>query len=170
LYVSTHQFPYYPGTGDFDEAGVGRGLGTTLNVPMPAGCGDAEYVGAVQRIVAPAARWFRPEAILVSCGFDAHRDDPLAAMEVSQEGFLALASIVRRLADELCGGRLVFALEGGYAPSGLTEGTAAVLEAALRPTPYDVNPVDAPAGSVLRQLVGAAAAVHGRRIPDLGAA
>jgi acetoin utilization deacetylase AcuC-like enzyme len=164
LYVSTHQFPYYPGTGDFDEAGVGKGLGTTVNVPMPAGCGDAEYVGAVQRIVAPAARWFRPEAILVSCGFDAHRDDPLAAMEVSQEGFLALASIVRRLADELCGGRLVFALEGGYAPSGLTEGTA------VRPTPYDVSPVDAPAGSVLRQLVGAAAAVHGRRIPDLGAA
>jgi acetoin utilization deacetylase AcuC-like enzyme len=77
---------------------------------------------------------------------------------------------VRRLADELCGGRLVFALEGGYAASGLAEGTAAVLEAALRPTPYAVAPVEMPAGSVLRQLVDAAAAVHRRRIPGLGAA
>jgi len=170
LYVSTHQFPYYPGTGDFDEAGLDAGFGTTVNVPMPAGCGDAEYVGVMQRVVAPAARWFRPDAILVSCGFDAHRDDPLAAMEVSQEGFLALATIVRCLADELCGGRLVFALEGGYAASGLAEGTAAVLEAALRPTPYAVAPVEMPAGSVLRQLVDAASAVHRRRIPDLGAA
>jgi len=170
LYVSTHQFPYYPGTGDFDEAGVGRGLGATLNVPMPAGCGDSEYVGVMQRLLAPAARWFRPDAILVSCGFDAHRDDPLAAMEVSQDGFLAMASIVRGLAEELCDGRLVFALEGGYAPSGLAEGTSAVLEAALRPHPYRVAPVEMPAGSVLRQLVDAVVAVHGRRIPELGAA
>lgn len=169
LYLSTHQFPYYPGTGDFDEAGVGAGLGATVNVPMPAGCGDAEYVGVMQRIVAPAARWFRPDAILVSCGFDAHRDDPLASMEVSQQGFLALATIVRQLADELCGGRLVFALEGGYAASGLAEGTTAVLEATLRPTPYAVAPVEMPAGSVLRQLVDAAVAVHRHRIPDLGA-
>jgi acetoin utilization deacetylase AcuC-like enzyme len=170
LYVSTHQYPYYPGTGDFDEAGVGRGLGTTLNVPMPAGCGDAEYVGVMQRVLAPAARWFRPDAILVSCGFDAHREDPLAAMEVSQQGFLALATIVRHLAEELCGGRLVFALEGGYAVSGLAEGTSAVLEALLRPAPYQVAPVEMPAGSVLRQLVDGAAAVHRGRIPGLGAA
>jgi acetoin utilization deacetylase AcuC-like enzyme len=170
LYVSTHQYPYYPGTGDFDEAGVGRGLGTTLNVPMPAGCGDAEYVGVMQRVLAPAARWFRPDAILVSCGFDAHREDPLAAMEVSQEGFLALASIVRSLAAELCSGRLVFALEGGYAIIGLAEGTAAVLEAALRPAPYQVAPVELPAGSALRQLVDGVVAVHGARIPGLGCA
>jgi acetoin utilization deacetylase AcuC-like enzyme len=170
LYVSTHQYPYYPGTGDFDEVGLGRGLGATVNVPMPAGCGDVEYVGVMQRVVAPAARWFRPDAILVSCGFDAHRDDPLASMEVSQQGYLALASIVRRLAEELCGGRLVFALEGGYAASGLAEGTAAVLEASLRPTPYDVAPVEMPAGGTLRQLVDAAVAVQRGRIPGLGAA
>jgi len=169
LYVSTHQYPYYPGTGDFDEAGVGRGVGATLNVPMPAGCGDAEYVGVMQRVVAPAARWFRPDAVLVSCGFDAHRDDPLAAMEVSRDGFLAMAAIARELADELCGGRLLFALEGGYAASGLGEGTSAVLEAALRPTPYRVEPVEMPAGSALRRLVEGVAAVHGSRIPRLGA-
>jgi acetoin utilization deacetylase AcuC-like enzyme len=170
LYASTHQFPYYPGTGHFGEIGVGRGTGTTVNVPMPAGCGDDEYVGVMQRVLLPAARWFRPDLILVSCGFDAHRDDPLAAMEVSGAGFLALASLVRRAADELCGGRLVFALEGGYAPSGLAEGTAAVLEAILRPAPPPVPRVELPPGSLLRRLVGEAAQTHGDRIPDLGTA
>jgi acetoin utilization deacetylase AcuC-like enzyme len=170
LYVSTHQFPYYPGTGDFGEIGVGRGAGTTLNVPMPAGCGDAEYVGVVQRVILPAARWFRPDVLLVSCGFDAHRDDPLAAMEVSGEGYGAMTALVRAAADELCGGRLVFALEGGYAPSGLREGTDAVLDGMLRPRPPRVAPVELPPGSVLRRLVGMAVEVHGSRIPDLGAA
>jgi acetoin utilization deacetylase AcuC-like enzyme len=170
LYVSTHQFPYYPGTGDFGEIGFGRGAGTTLNVPLPAGCGDAEYVGALQRLFVPAARWFRPDVLLVSCGFDAHSDDPLASMEVSGEGFLAMASVVREVAEELCGGRLVFALEGGYAVSGLAEGTAAVLEAVLRPQRPRVALVEMPRGSVLRHVVDAAVAVHGGRIPGLGAA
>ena len=170
LYFSTHQFPYYPGTGDFGEAGIGKGLGTTVNVPMPAGCGDAEYVGALQRVLAPVARGYRPDVLLVSCGFDAHRDDPLAAMEVSGTGFLAMAAIVRALADELCGGRLVFALEGGYAPTGLAEGTAAEHEAVLRPQAPRVGPVEMPAGSMLRRIVDEAVAVHGSRVPDLGAA
>ncbi len=123
FYASTHQFPYYPGTGDANEAGSGRGSGATLNIPMPAGCGDAEYTGALQRLLVPAALAFRPEMVLVSCGFDAHRDDPLAAMEVSGEGFRTMARIVRALAEDLCGGRAVFVLEGGYAASGLREGT-----------------------------------------------
>jgi acetoin utilization deacetylase AcuC-like enzyme len=170
LYFSTHQFPYYPGTGAFGEAGVGRGAGTTVNVPMPAGCGDAEYVGALQRLFAPVARAFRPDVVLVSCGFDAHRDDPLAAMDVSGEGFLAMAAIVRAAADELCGGRVVFALEGGYAPSGLAEGTAAVLEAALRAEAPRVAPVEMAAGSLLRRLVDSVVEVHGGRVSGLGAA
>jgi acetoin utilization deacetylase AcuC-like enzyme len=170
LYFSMHQFPYYPGTGDFDEAGAGRGLGATVNVPMPAGCGDAEYVGVAQRVLAPAARWFRPDAILVSCGFDAHRDDPLASMEVSRAGFFAIAAIARALAAELCGGRLVYALEGGYSPTGLAEGTAAVLDATLAPEAPRVGVVEMPGGSTLRRLVDQVVAVHGRRIPRLGAA
>jgi acetoin utilization deacetylase AcuC-like enzyme len=170
LYVSTHQFPYYPGTGDFDEVGAGRGTGTTLNVPLPAGCGDAEYAGVLQRLFVPAARWFRPDLLLVSCGFDAHREDPLAAMEVSGEGFFAMASIAREVAEELCGGRLVFALEGGYAASGLADGTSAVLEAALRPARAHVAALEMPPGSVLRHVVDAAVSVHGSRIPGLGAA
>lgn len=170
LYVSTHQFPYYPGTGDFGEVGVGRGVGATLNVPMPAGCGDAEYVGALQRLFVPAARAFRPDAILVSCGFDAHREDPLASMEVSGAGFLAMASIVRATADALCGGRLIYALEGGYAARSLAEGTAAVLEATLCEHVPEVSPVEIPAGSLLRRLVDTTLAIHGDRIPGLGAA
>ncbi|MCG8589860.1 MAG: histone deacetylase [Proteobacteria bacterium] len=171
LYVSSHQYPYYPGTGDFGEAGRGPGEGTTVNVPLPAGCSDAEYVGVLQRIVVPAARAFRPELLLVSCGFDAHRDDPLASMDVTEEGFRAMGRIARALADELCAGRLVFVLEGGYALSGLREGTQAVLETALEPSPPDPPAaIPTPNGSVLKHVVGRAAAVHGDRIPDFGAA
>jgi acetoin utilization deacetylase AcuC-like enzyme len=169
LYFSTHQFPYYPGTGDLGEIGVGRGMGTTVNVPMPAGCGDAEYVGSLQRLFPPVAQWFRPEVVLVSCGFDAHREDPLAAMEVSGEGFLAMAALARSVAEMCCNGRLVFVLEGGYAIRGLAEGTGAVLEAALEPEAPRVAPVEMPAGSLLRRLVDGVVAVHGERVPGLGA-
>lgn len=155
LYASTHQFPFYPGTGDAGETGVGRGRGTTLNIPMPAGCGDAEYVGVLQRLLTPVARAYAPQMILVSCGFDAHSDDPLASMEVSRQGFLVMTRIVRALADELCGGRLCFVLEGGYAPSGLIEGTTAVIDALLEtPGPATAPaPIEAPAGSTLRAVV-----------------
>jgi acetoin utilization deacetylase AcuC-like enzyme len=169
LYFSTHQFPYYPGTGAAGEAGRGRGLGATLNVPMPAGCGDAEYVGVFQRVLAPAARAFGPDLILVSCGFDAHRDDPLASMDVSGAGYLALAHLVRGLADELCAGRLVFALEGGYALTGLAEGTSAILTACLADRAAPVPAPDAPAGSLLRHVLTPVVAVHGHRIRHLGA-
>ena len=169
LYFSTHQFPYYPGTGAADEAGIGRGAGATLNVPMPAGCGDAEYVGVFQRVLAPAARAFRPDLILVSCGFDAHHDDPLASMDITGGGYLALSQLVRALADELCEGRLVFALEGGYALSGLAEGTGAVLSACLADTAVPVPEPDAPAGSLLRHVLTPVVGVHGSRIRGLGA-
>ncbi len=168
LYFSTHQFPHYPGTGNFDEIGRGRGVGATVNVPMPPGCGDAEYLGVFQRILAPVARHHRPELILVSCGFDAHRDDPLASMELSGAGFGALAQMVRALAAELCAGRLGFVLEGGYAASGLREGTEAVLAAALGdgdPQPPAPEPVP---GSALAHLIQRVGTVHGGKIPGIG--
>ncbi len=170
LYLSTHQFPYYPGTGDFGEVGRGKGEGTTLNVPLPAGCGDAEYVGVFQRIVVPAARWFRPELLLISCGFDAHADDPLAGMRVGANGFRAMAAIVRALAEELCEGRLVLALEGGYSLQGLREGAASVLDVLLEapaelPAAPDLEP-----NSVLAQVVRRVEAAHAGRIPGLGSA
>ncbi len=170
LYLSTHQFPYYPGTGDFDEIGCGKGEGATLNVPLPAGSGDVEYIGAFQRIVVPAARAFRPEMILVSCGFDAHSDDPLAGMRVGAEGFRAMAAIVRGLAEDLCAGRLALVLEGGYALRGLREGTASVLDVLLASAPPAPPPTRAlTPNSVLDQVLTRVVAAHGDRIPELGA-
>ncbi len=171
LYISTHQFPFYPGTGDFDEAGSDAGLGSTINIPMAAGSGDAEYIGVLQRIVVPAAIAFEPDVILISCGFDAHRDDPLASMEVSQDGYRAMSTIMRRLADTLCGGRIVFILEGGYSLAGIREGAEAVLESLTAASVSETPPsVELTPGSVLYGLVDRVAEVHGGRIPNLGSA
>ena len=171
LYISTHQFPFYPGTGDFDEAGLGPGLGTTLNIPMPAGCGDAEYLGVMQRLVVPAAIHFRPDVILVSCGFDAHRDDPLGSMDLSEQGFASMAGLMRKLADELCDGRIAYVLEGGYALSGVREGATAVLESLVsEASPEPPTPDRLEAGSVLPGIIDRVAQVHAGRIAGLGAA
>jgi acetoin utilization deacetylase AcuC-like enzyme len=171
LYISTHQFPFYPGTGDFGEAGVGAGLGATINVPMPAGCGDREYIGVLQRIVVPAALAFAPDVIVMSCGFDAHRDDPLASMELSFEGYRAMSTLMRSLADSLCQGRIVFILEGGYALSGVREGGRAVLESLLNEASIAAPAtIELERGSNLATVIDRVVDVHGGRIRDLGAA
>ncbi len=161
LYASTHQFPFYPGTGAIAEIGIDRGEGFTLNVPLPAGCGDREYVGVMERLIVPAARSFRPEIILVSCGFDAHRDDPLAAMNVTREGYRDMAGIARALADDLCGGRILFVLEGGYAVSGLEDGVNAVLDVIMGEDSPEA-PKSAPvlSGTVLDTVVEQVSHVH----------
>ncbi|MAJ60781.1 MAG: hypothetical protein CBC48_12750 [bacterium TMED88] len=170
LYFSTHQFPHYPGTGAFDEVGTGRGHGATVNVPLPPGCGDDEFVALLGRVLVPVTEHFKPDMILVSCGFDAHRDDPLADMLLTGRGYSAMTQLVRALADEVCEGRLIFALEGGYAPSGIEDGTRAVLQALLDPeTRVPLIPTPPPgsnAGSVLKQV----ATVHGEQYPGIGAA
>ena len=168
LYVSTHQYPFYPGTGAAGEIGTGRGEGATLNVPMPAGCGDGEYVGVFQRVIAPAARAFRPDYWIVSCGFDAHEDDPLAAMRVTRSGYAAMTAIVRSLAEELSGGRMLFVLEGGYSLRGLSEGVEALLAGITAESPAPIDPISPPPGSALERLLARAAAVHGARIPEIG--
>ena len=114
MYISTHQYPFYPGTGDLKETGSGDAAGTNINIPLSAGCGDAEYLKVFEQIIVPAAERFEPRLILVSAGYDAHRADPLAMMQVSVTGFGQMVGIIKELADELCGGRLVFTLEGGY--------------------------------------------------------
>lgn len=174
LYVSTHQFPFYPGTGDFGEEGEGRGLGTTINIPLPPGCGDVEYVAIVERLVVPAAMGFAPDLIVVSCGFDAHHADPLASMELGYEGYAAMATLMRSLADTLCGGRIVHVLEGGYALDGVREGARAVLESLVADEArlaggHEDGRDRLEAGSVLKQVVDRVFDVHGRRIPNLGA-
>jgi len=168
LFFSTHQFPYYPGTGDFGEAGYGRGEGATVNVPMPAGCGDGEYLGVLQHLLEPVARAFQPDIVLVSAGFDAHRDDPLAAMEISATGYLAMATFVRALADDLCRGRVAFVLEGGYALSGLREGVGACLVANVAPQLPKLPPtVPVPDGTALAHCVEQVGLVHHGHVPGL---
>jgi acetoin utilization deacetylase AcuC-like enzyme len=114
FFFSTHQYPFYPGTGKADETGSGRGTGYTMNVPLPAGMGDDEYLKIYNSVLRPALRAYRPDAIIVSAGFDAHRDDPLAGMKVSTDGYVALTRVVTEIAGELCQGRLLSCLEGGY--------------------------------------------------------
>ena len=114
FYASTHQYPFYPGTGAASERGVGKGEGATLNVPLPAGTGDAVYAEAIQGTILPALRRFAPDVLLLSAGFDAWRHDPLGGMQVTEEGFRAWGNWLRELAAEICGGRVLAVLEGGY--------------------------------------------------------
>ncbi len=114
LYFSTHQAPFYPGTGASDECGAGAGLGATINVPLPTTTGYETFEPVFRQVMAPAADRFDPQLILVSAGFDAHWDDPLGEMNISTAGFARLTEIIIQLAQQLCNGRLVMVQEGGY--------------------------------------------------------
>jgi acetoin utilization deacetylase AcuC-like enzyme len=114
LYISTHQFPFYPGTGSRGERGAGKGEGYTLNIPMFAGAGEEEYLFAFQTEILPALSMFQPELILISAGFDAHEKDPLAHINLTEDTFARMTSMVREPASKYCGGKLVSVLEGGY--------------------------------------------------------
>ena len=121
LYLSTHQFPLFPGTGDFPEIGSGAGVGFTVNFPLPARTGDATYNLIFEKAVVPIAESYRPDFVLVSAGYDAHIDDPLAGMEVTPNGFGGISQTLVTLAEKLCRGKVVFLLEGGYDLKGLKE-------------------------------------------------
>jgi acetoin utilization deacetylase AcuC-like enzyme len=114
LYVSTHQYPYYPGTGAWSETGTGTGTGATLNCPMPAGATDDDYLRAWQEKILPKIAAFAPEMIIVSAGFDAHRDDPLAQIDLSTGFFTWMTHRLVEQAQRHCHGRLISILEGGY--------------------------------------------------------
>ena len=127
LYLSVHEFPLFPGTGRLHEVGRDAGEGYTVNVPLPAGQYDAQYVRVFREIFEPVITAYRPELILISAGFDAHGDDPLANMALSAGGFAMLTSIVRQWADEVSDGRLGLLLEGGYSLSALSESVQQVM-------------------------------------------
>ena len=114
LYFSTHQYPHYPGTGRATERGLGAGEGFTINVPMEAGEGDEEYRAIFHKTLVPAADDFKPEFVIISAGFDAHRDDPLASMGLTEEGYADLTHIVTGIANRHAQGRILSSLEGGY--------------------------------------------------------
>ncbi len=167
LFVSVHQDGLYPaGYGRLDQAGSGPGEGFTVNVPLPAGSGDAGYLAAFDRVVAPAIRRFAPGMIMVSAGQDPAAGDPLGRMSVTTEGFRALASGALDLADELCDGRLLVFQEGGYSLFHMPLCTLAVVEAiAGLPPSWDTDPLelDVPTrlGEAERAAVDAAAIAAG---------
>jgi acetoin utilization deacetylase AcuC-like enzyme len=127
LYVSLHEWPLYPGTGPASDVGNGEGEGFTLNLPVPSGSGNAEFVSLVADVVAPVALAYAPELVLLSAGFDAHAEDPLATCTVTEAGYAAMTAVVRRFAAEL-GVPVGLVLEGGYALGALARSLAATLE------------------------------------------
>jgi acetoin utilization deacetylase AcuC-like enzyme len=143
LYMSTHQYPFYPGTGWFNEVGADQGAGFTVNAPLPASFGDNEYLSIFDDLLLPIARQFQPEFVLISAGFDCHHRDPLGGMRVTEAGFTAMARRMTRLAAESCGGKVVAVLEGGYDLQALAAGARAVIEEFGR----DAESVVAGAGS-----------------------
>jgi acetoin utilization deacetylase AcuC-like enzyme len=164
LYYSTHQYPFYPGTGGVDEVGADAGEGTTINVPLMAGCGDETFLTVTEAILLPALRRYRPELLFVSLGFDAHWADPLAQMRLSLAGYGEILQRIATTAEELCGGRLVVILEGGYdvrvLEAGLTQAGCILTGEALPRDPLGLaQPIPEPAAA--GRLVDAVAQRHG---------
>ena len=129
LFVSSHQFPFYPGTGAATDTGRGEGVGTTVNLPLEAGAGDADY-DLVYREVCGLIEEHRPQLVLVSAGFDAHERDPLAGMRMTTEGFARVTARLLLTADAVCDGRAVFVTEGGYDTHALAECCQRVIDMA----------------------------------------
>ena len=164
LYASSHQYPFYPGTGAPEETGTGEGAGFTVNCALPAGLGDADYGAVFHDVFLPAGRAFRPDIILVSAGFDPHAADPLAQMRVTEHGFAAMCSAMSALAKECCGGKLVLLLEGGYDLHALRDSVRTcldVLTGARDDFPRGVSPAAAAAVGATRDALGRA----GRPLP-----
>ncbi len=155
LFVSLHEWPLYPGTGPAGDVGSGAGVGYTVNLPVAAGAGDALYLSLLEHVVAPLARAYAPQLVLLSAGFDAHRDDPLADVELTDDGFAALAGSVRRLAAEL-EAPVGAVLEGGYDLRALAASTAAMLRVltAVDPPPAVDVPVVPEARAAAVRLAG----------------
>lgn len=143
LYISSHTYPFYPGSGHWREQGAGAGVGATLNIPMPAYTGDAAFVQVYEEVVLRAVRRFDPQLIIVSAGYDCHWRDPLAPMTMSIAGFARLATMIYELADEVCAGRLVCALEGGYDLEALSYGVIATLRVLQNQPDRVVDPLGA---------------------------
>jgi acetoin utilization deacetylase AcuC-like enzyme len=129
FFFSTHQSPWYPGTGAADETGEGAGRGTTLNCPFAAGAGHAEIAGAFRRKLMPAAEAFKPDLVLISAGFDSRKGDPLGRFQLKDGDFAELTSVMLEIADRHAAGRLVSVLEGGYNLTGLASAAVAHIEA-----------------------------------------
>lgn len=139
LYVSTHQFPFYPGTGHFTEVGEDAGRGFTVNFPIGAGMGNYFHCTLCDDFVLPVLRQFEPEWILVSAGYDSHRDDPLGGMKLDANGFGQIVNLLNSAAEELCEGRILYVLEGGYDLNALSEAVVTTLSTTLQKREFRIQ-------------------------------
>jgi acetoin utilization deacetylase AcuC-like enzyme len=160
LYLSVHQFPFYPGTGAPTEIGGPAALGATVNVGLPSGCGDAEYAAVFDHVFVPKLHQFKPDVLLISAGFDAFQHDPLAGMKVSHAGFAAMAHRLRAVAEQVSAGRVVAVLEGGYDLDGLAGGMTRVLSAFAAPGAILPGMAALPANPVARAAIEGTLAAH----------
>jgi len=146
LYISSHGWPLYPGSGARDSFGTGAGYGATLNIPLPAQSGDSAFMHAYQKLVIPALERFQPELILVSAGFDAHWDDPIGNCRLSVNGYLDILALLQKAATQLCDGRWAAILEGGYSLRALAACAHGLVRSMLRlprlPDPLGTMPSD----------------------------
>jgi len=156
LYVSTHQYPYYPGTGAVDEVGRGAGLGFTVNLPLEAGAVDEDYRTVFADIVLPVLRQFEPDLLLISAGFDAHERDPLGGMRLTTPAFAAMTMELRAVAEECCRGRIVAAVEGGYDLQAFAASLDAVVDTLNGPLSAAAWPASGIESTRGRDAVGAA--------------
>lgn len=129
LFISTHQSPAYPGSGHLEETGLNRGEGYTVNIPLPTGCGDVEYALLFERIIIPVIDQFKPELLIISAGQDAYRQDPLAGMSLTHQGYYNMAESLAAAAERWTGGRILLCLEGGYHLQGQAGAVLQVLNA-----------------------------------------
>lgn len=140
LYISTHQYPYYPGTGAAEETGVGAGKGYTVNLPLEAGAVPEDFQAVFDDVVLPVLRQFEPDLLMISAGFDAHANDPLGGLRLPSEAFTAMTHALRGVAEECCHGRVVAVTEGGYDLQALGECTSLVIDALNGPAAQPIWP------------------------------
>jgi acetoin utilization deacetylase AcuC-like enzyme len=176
LYISLHQSPLFPGTGAVREIGKGAGEGYTVNIPLPGNSGDAAYRRAFMELIVPVVRAYRPDLMLISAGFDAHRRDPLAGMALDSESFGRMAAVMQALAAELCSSRTLYVLEGGYDLRALSESVTQVLETLCRDAASSGTPVqpesvwpqpETPPSRAADNAIAEALRTHRRHWPDL---
>jgi acetoin utilization deacetylase AcuC-like enzyme len=164
LFFSTHQSPLYPGTGRYQETGRGAGLGYTVNLPLPIGTGDEGHLYVFDTILAPLLRRYQPDVLLVSAGYDGHWRDQLANMTLTVPGYRSLVARVRELAEELCRGRMVFLLEGGYNLEALSASVEATVRELAGSTLEVADPYGVPEGvagtDMVEPLVSAVRKLH----------
>lgn len=162
LYISTHQYPFYPGTGAAEDVGRGKGLGYTVNIPLEAGATDGDYDEVFKAIVIPVIDQFKPELLMISAGFDAHEQDPLARMRLSTNGYSALTKWLCDAADRHCHGRVVAVTEGGYDLAAFKACLMSTVEILAGQPPVSAHDSAAAASPRSRTAIAAVRAAHGK--------